>query len=199
MNDSILQRIAAGDQLAVDDCLNRYGGLVWSLAKRWIANPADAEDLTQEIFVELWQQAGRFDPAVAGEATFVAMIARRRLIDRVRKDSRRPTADAIVSDLVDKSTEKENQAAEWADEIAKAKRCLTRLSNEQQEILHLVVHYGVSHAAISERLSMPLGTVKSYARRGLIQLRDCMKLSADMPAVSNASASFQTLNTNGSR
>lgn len=196
MTDSILQRIASGDKAAVDDCLNRYGGLIWSLAKRWLGSVSDAEDATQEIFVELWQQASKFDPAVAGEATFVAMVARRRLIDRMRKESRRPAMEAIVAEPMDDSSTQGAEVAEWADDVAKVKRCLSRLTTTQQEILGLVVHHGASHRVISERLSIPLGTVKSYARRGLIQLRDCMKLHSDAGALSPA---FQTLDAGGGR
>lgn len=199
MNGSILQRIAAGDHRAVDDCLNRYGGLIWSLAKRWIGNVADAEDATQEIFVELWQQAGRFNPAVAGEATFVAMVARRRLIDRVRKEARRPLTESIDVDLVEAKDVQDFNFVDGADDAAKAKRCLSRLSAKQQEILTLVVHHGASHAAIASRLSMPLGSIKSCARRGLIQLRDCMKRNSEDAVIPTGSGSVQALNRNRSR
>ena len=103
VKESILQRIAIGERSAVDECLDRYGSLVWSLAKRWLGNVPDAEDATQEIFVELWQQANKFDPSAAAEATFVAMIARRRLIDRMRKESRRPVMEVIVAEPLDES------------------------------------------------------------------------------------------------
>lgn len=196
MKDTILQRIATGDKAAVSDCLNRYGGLIWSLAKRWLGNGPDAEDATQEIFVELWQQASKFNPEVANEATFVAMVARRRLIDRIRKESRKPVTEGIVAEPMDVASVEGPAAAEWADDVAKVKRCLSRLSKRQQEILNLVVHHGDSHTVISDRLSMPLGTVKSYARRGLIQLRDCMKLHGD---VGGLSPSLQTLSTDGGR
>jgi RNA polymerase sigma factor (sigma-70 family) len=196
VKNSILQRIATGDKSAVDDCLNRYGGLIWSLAKRWLGNVPDAEDATQEIFVELWQQASKFDPSVAAESTFVAMVARRRLIDRMRKESRRPVTEEFVAEPMDDSSDEGVTAADWADDIVRVKRCLSRLSAKQQQILRLVVHDGASHSIISDRLAMPLGTVKSYARRGLIQLRDCMKLHGDVGALS---PSLQTLDTPGGR
>lgn len=196
MKDTILQRIATGDKAAVNDCLNRYGGLIWSLAKRWLGNNPDAEDATQEIFVELWQQASKFNPEVASEATFVAMVARRRLIDRIRKESRKPVTEVIVAEPMDVASVEGPAAAEWADDVAKVQRCLSRLSKRQQEILNLVVHHGASHTVISDRLSMPLGTVKSYARRGLIQLRDCMKLHGEEGTLS---PSLQTLSTDGGR
>ncbi len=85
-SDSTLLRIAAGDPDAPRACIARHGALVWALARRESGGcHADAEDLVQEIFIDLWAHAGRFDPAVASEATFVALIARRRLIDRRRR------------------------------------------------------------------------------------------------------------------
>ncbi|WP_404308552.1 sigma-70 family RNA polymerase sigma factor [Neorhodopirellula lusitana] len=180
MTESVLTRIAEGDRSAVDDCLDRYGGLVWSLAKRWIGNADDAEDAVQEIFVELWQQAGRFDPAVAAETTFVAMIARRRLIDRRRKDSRAPAMEPISVDPVDVTAKCElEESLVRGEEAAQAQECLEKLTTTQQQVLKLSVHQGASHTLIAGKLSLPLGSVKSYARRGLLQLRDCMQRSAE--------------------
>ena len=85
MAETILQRIAAGDAAAVDDCLRQYGGLVWSLARRFSHDHAESEDAVQEVFLDVWKSAARFDEAMGSEATFITMIARRRLIDRRRK------------------------------------------------------------------------------------------------------------------
>ena len=81
----ILPRVAAGEPTALAECMERYGGLVWSIALRLTGSRADAEDAIQEIFIDLWKSAARFDGAVASEKAFVAMIARRRLIDRRRR------------------------------------------------------------------------------------------------------------------
>jgi RNA polymerase sigma factor (sigma-70 family) len=178
LNELILPRIAAGDASAVDDCLSRYGGLVWSLARRWFGNASDAEDVTQEIFVDLWQSAKRYDPQVASEAVFITMIARRRMIDRVRRAKTSLNAvSADVSALDDVAVSDQNRI-ELADEAAKASRCLERLTNEQRKILTMSIHQGAAHSVISQTLGLPLGTVKSFARRGLIQLRDCMQRSS---------------------
>src|SRR5689334_16385093 len=72
---SILQRIATGERAAVQECIDAYGGLIWSLARRWSPAPHEAEDAVQEIFIDLWKSAARFDQAQASETTFVAMIA----------------------------------------------------------------------------------------------------------------------------
>ena len=93
MAEAILHRITQGDQTAVQDCLKKYGGLVWSLARRMSANTDDAEDAVQEIFIDVWKNAARFDESQSSETTFIAMIARRRLIDRLRYTNRRISAD----------------------------------------------------------------------------------------------------------
>ena len=88
MTSTILQSVADGNAAAVDECLGKYGGLVWSLARRLCPRHEDAEDAVQEIFVEIWRNAAKFDPEIASEATYVTMIARRRLIDRNRRARR---------------------------------------------------------------------------------------------------------------
>ncbi|MGF1528035.1 MAG: RNA polymerase sigma factor, partial [Candidatus Competibacterales bacterium] len=86
----LLPRVSTGDPEAVAQCIERYGGLVWSLARRWFPVYADAEDAVQEAFIEIWQNAHRYDPAQGSEQLFVVLLTRRRLIDRLRKQGRRP-------------------------------------------------------------------------------------------------------------
>ena len=175
ITDHVLPRLASGDQAAVDECLARYGGLVWSIARRLTKNLADAEDAVQEIFVELWQHAGRFDPGVSSEATFITMIARRRLIDRHRRQQRSLETSSLGDDDGICVAEQPRDAAAMDDEATKASACFRDLKADQRQVLELVIYHGVSHAKIAHRLGMPIGTVKSSARRGMILLRDCMK------------------------
>ena len=98
MIESTLQRIAAGDGASVQECLDRYGGLVWSIARRLAPTAQDAEDAVQEIFLDVWRNAGRFDPEIGSEATFIATIARRRLLDQRRRASRRLDPEPLVSE-----------------------------------------------------------------------------------------------------
>ena len=104
MAEAILKRIAEGDAAAVQDCLKKYGGLVWSLARRMLRNSDDAEDAVQEIFVDVWKNAARFDEAKSSETTFIAMIARRRLIDKIRYATRRISADSLDDVLLEPFT-----------------------------------------------------------------------------------------------
>lgn len=175
MAQAILQRIASGDKTAVQDCLNAYGGLVWSLARRMSPNTDDAEDAVQEIFIDIWKNAERFDETQSSETTFVAMIARRRLIDRLRYANRRISTDSL-EDMV---TEPANGAAENMHislEAKEAARALETLRPEQRQVLQLSIIQGLSHQEISDATGMPLGTVKTHARRGLLQVREYLGL-----------------------
>ena len=174
-NASILQRIAAGDKSAVDDCLAQYGGLVWSLTRRYCSATEEAEDAVQEIFIDLWQSAHRFDPVKSTETTFVALIARRRLIDRLRKNASQLPADESGTTEVHATEVDVTTQAELVEDAAQAQKCLSKLKAEEKSVIEMTVCSGHSQARASEKLQLPLGTVKSHARRGLIKLRDCMR------------------------
>ncbi len=181
MADSILKEIAAGNRTAVEECLKKYGGLVWSLSRRMLRNSEDAEDAVQEIFLDIWKNAAKFDETQASETTFIAMIARRRLIDRLRFASRRISADAIdevMVEPVDRADRKMQTSLEANDAV----KALRSLRPEQQQVLELSIVQGLSHQEIADRTGMPLGTVKTHARRGILQAREFLGLaSTDRP------------------
>lgn len=176
MAKAILQRIAEGDKTAVQECLDTYGGLVWSLARRMLGYSDDAEDAVQEIFIDVWKNAERFDEAQASETTFIAMIARRRLIDRIRRIQRQPNVDSLDDILVEPSRnyDQEMQISVEANQAAEAMRVLRP---EQRQVLQLSIYQGLSHQEISNLTGMPIGTVKTHARRGLLQIREALGLS----------------------
>jgi len=169
---TLLERVAGGDPAAPSECIDRFSGLVWSLARRLCASAAEAEDAVQEIFIDVWKSAGRFDPAIASETTFVAMIARRRLIDRGRRRMRRPEVPQIAETLADPSPARND--SETAEEFGVAQRAFAQLRPEQQQVLQLAIHHGCSHEQIATATGMPLGTVKTHARRGLIKIRQIL-------------------------
>lgn len=164
---SLLSRVAAGDAAAVRECIAQYGGLVWSIARRF--ELADAEDAVQEIFLDLWKSAARFDPTVASEAAFIAMIARRRLIDRRRTRMRRPATEQLpeIEPMVPDQAMRPDASAE----AQKAARALGQLRPEQRRVLVMSTCHGMSHGEIAAETGMPLGTVKAHARRGLLSIR----------------------------
>ena len=175
---AILNRIATGDATAVQDCLKTYGGLVWSLARRMLKNSEDAEDVVQEIFVDVWKNAERFDPSQSSETTFIAMIARRRIIDRIRYAARRISADSLEDVLVEPSN-RADRDMQTSVEAATAAKALASLRPEQRQVLVLSIIHGLSHQEIADATGMPLGTVKTHARRGLLQAREILGLGSE--------------------
>jgi RNA polymerase sigma factor (sigma-70 family) len=172
-----LQRVAAGDATAVQECIDRYGGLVYTLARRMCPQGAEIDDAVQEVFIELWRKAERYDPNIAEESVFIAMIARRRLIDLQRRLARHAGSVDLPESL--EATEPEPQSgAELKDSAAVAERAFRELRPEQQKILRLAVWDGLSHQRISELTGLPLGTVKTHARRGLHRLRELLQPSS---------------------
>lgn len=168
---TILKRIAAGDQTAVEECISQYGNLVWALAKKYSTTREDAEDAVQEIFTEIWQNAARYDVEKAKEITFIATIARRRLIDRVRKVYRRPNAFSMDEAVMSKSYE---PSVYTKIEAKQAVKVINELRPEQREMMYLNIYEGMSHGEISERTGVPLGTVKTHIRRGFKRVREVM-------------------------
>lgn len=164
----LLGRVAAGEAEAVRECLARYGGLVWSIARRF--DPAEAEDAVQEVFLDLWKSADRFDPLIASEPAFVTMIARRRLIDRRRSRGRRPALDAAASSELPAMIDPGNRPDVCA-EASQAARALATLRPEQRQVLLLATCHGLSHGEIASQTGLPLGTVKAHVRRGLLSIR----------------------------
>jgi len=197
----ILQAVAGGDAGAMRECMDRFGGLVWSLAKRLSPTTADADDAVQEIFVDLWRSAGRFDPSIGSETTFVAMIARRRLIDRGRRRSRRIDA-APLPEAPPAAPGPTVDRTELAEEAGRAEAALRQLRPEQQRVLQLSIFHGASHEDIARSTGLPLGTVKTHARRGLIRLREILEaegaLGPDAPRPGPAPAAADRHETRNS-
>lgn len=176
---AVLPRLAAGDEHAMDDLMQQYGGLVWSLARKALPTLQDAEDATQEIFVEIWKSASRFDASMGTETTFVATITRRRLIDRQRRRGRRIQEHAIA-DAIETLPDAPMHAP--SDSTGAAHDALAQLSDDQRKVLELSLVYGLSHEKIARATGMPLGTVKTHARRGLIQARSYMRQRSERGA-----------------
>jgi RNA polymerase sigma-70 factor (ECF subfamily) len=171
----LLERIAAGDASAVRACMDAYGGFVWSLARRYTRNVADAEDAAQEIFLELWKSAHRYDPAMGKEATFIATIARRRLIDRMRAAGRQPVTEEFDEFLTPSAAPADEDAGAMAVDVANAQRALAQLGAGEREVLLLGIVEGMTHSEIATATGKPIGTVKTQMRRGLIRLRQLVE------------------------
>jgi len=177
MNEStsLLEQVASGDQSAVGRVLDQYGDLVWSLARRFLGNSPEAEDAVQDIFIAIWSSAGRYKPELASEVTFVATIARRRLIDRLRKNSRTPDSVEYDEGAAVQNPDPVNRITENV-EVHNVVRVLNDMPDQHRQILSLSIYEGYSHSEIAEQLDMPLGTVKTRVRRGLLHIREQLEL-----------------------
>ena len=176
---SALNQIAQGDPAGAAACIDEFGSLVWSLARRMSPDTGEAEDAVQEIFVEVWKSAGSFDPHKGSAKTFVAMIARRRLIDRLRKRAQQPVF-ASLDELEVIGFAEPGTKGELCVEAERAATAVAELSGTQQWIIKLAVFHGLSHGAIAKKTGLPLGSVKSLLRRGMIRVREILGVS---PAV----------------
>lgn len=171
----LLPLVALGDRAAAKLCIDRYGPLIWSLARRFFADPSDAEDAVQEAFLSIWMHAPTFDPKLSAESTFVAMVARRRFIDSQRRTRRRPRTEPLERATVEPQAEAlvEPRLGPAADH-GKMRDALDQLRPEVREVLVLTTASGLSHAEVAAKTGLPLGTVKSHARRGLLRLRELL-------------------------
>jgi RNA polymerase sigma factor (sigma-70 family) len=180
----LLHRVSRGEAEAIRECIARFGGLIWTLSRRVGLPDNEAEDAVHEIFTELWRHGGKYDPGIASETAFVATIARRRLIDRRRKVGRQPVKQQLLEDASPSQGSPATDRTFVAEEAVRAERALEQLSAEQQRVLRLSVYEGLSHELIARSTGLPLGTVKTHARRGLIRLREMLGVEA--PATSTA-------------
>jgi len=169
-NDSILARIADGENGSFELLIEKYGNLVWSIGKKFLYRQSDLEDAVQEVFIAIWKSADKYDANKAKEITFVSMIARRRFIDHLRKISKHKNLESIDDDNSGHQLYKESLLNESTD-LQLVKNAIQSLDIDDQELLNLSVYQGYSHSEISKLLNIPLGTVKTRIRRNLIKLK----------------------------
>lgn len=170
----LMQRVAANDQGAVNDLYDRFGSLVYRLAVQAMPTRADAEDAVQEIFVRLWRTAGRYDPKRAALVTWVMLISRRHLVDRLRRAKARLKPSA----LDERQTTPE--AAVWGPEagldrderFAALLARIARLPELQRTVVTRAYLGGQTLRQIGEELNTPIGTIKSALSRALVRLRE---------------------------
>ena len=183
-DEHTLTRIANGDSTAVADCMKQFSGLVWSIVRSKLGHSAEAEDLTQDIFVEIWKSAGRFNPEAGTEAAFIATIARRRTIDRLRSLGRKPETEEFDESRAVSSTAGFEQIAVDAD---RAREALQTLREDQRALILMGVVEGMTHSEIATATGKPLGTVKTQMRRGLAKVRAMLEDSdSDLSGAANA-------------
>jgi RNA polymerase sigma-70 factor (ECF subfamily) len=175
-DEALFQLLKNGDQAALANLYYRYGRMVYSLSLKILKNPQDAEDLTQEIFLSLWANADR-NTTIRRCTGYLTSMTRSRAIDKIRKRGseinllercgRAESIHQLELPLEQVMTE---------EEATRAQQALDSLSQIQRQILELAYRQGMSQRQIAQFLGIPLGTVKSHTRLGLIKLRQMLSL-----------------------
>jgi RNA polymerase sigma-70 factor (ECF subfamily) len=167
----LLERVAANDQGAMAEVFDRYGSLVYSVALRVLKDTGQAEDLMQEVFFQVWKNPGAFVPGRGSLGAWLAVVARNRAVDVLRR--RKP--DDPVDDVV--LTSKTNLASEVEQRrmMEKVRQVLSGLPYEQQKSVEMAFFDGLTHAEIAAQTGDPLGTVKTRIRTALMSLRKAIQ------------------------
>jgi RNA polymerase sigma-70 factor (ECF subfamily) len=175
----LIQEVAKQDREAFSQLYDRFSSLVFSLALRMLRVRSDAEDLLQEVFVQVWRQASNYSAERGSPEAWIINIARSRAIDKIRS-IRRMEKSFVLTDDPARAESGDNVESSAAESEAKLRMnsALTNIPEAQRKVLELAYFDGLSQTEIAARLSEPLGTVKTRMRTGIQRLRDILRTQA---------------------
>ncbi|MEC5409385.1 sigma-70 family RNA polymerase sigma factor [Paraburkholderia sp. MPAMCS5] len=172
--NSILRLVARGDQRAFADFYRLTASRVFAVIVRMLHDRAEAEDVLQEVYTNAWHRAGSFDPARGNAMTWLITLARNRAIDRLRQHREEPLDEERAAEIRDDAPTPA-EAAERSEERRRLERCLDALDPQQVGAVREAFFTGATYGELAERLRVPLGTMKSWIRRSLMQLKTCLE------------------------
>lgn len=169
----LMRRVAAGDEAAIEELYDRFSSLVYRMAYQVMPTRADADDVVQEVFVRLWRTADRFDPKRAALVTWVMLIARRHMVDRLRRTQARIRTAAIADEAIQMAPEAHpGEGMEQDERVAVLLARINSLPELQQTVVKRAYLGGQTLKQIGIELGVPLGTIKSALSRALVRLRE---------------------------
>jgi RNA polymerase sigma-70 factor (ECF subfamily) len=173
--DELLSRVARGDERAFAELYDLLSPRVYGLIRRVLRDPAQSEEVAQEVMVEVWRNAGRFDGTRGSATAWVFTIAHRRAVDRVRAEqASSDRAHRVAASSVDTPYDDVVETATARIEQQQVRRCLEGLTDLQREAITLAYYNGNSYREVADLLGAALPTIKTRMRDGLIRMRDCL-------------------------
>ena len=166
--------VAEGDRAALKEVYELTSAKLLGVILHIARNREQAEDVLQEVYIKVWSRAARFDPARASPITWLAAIARNSAIDAIRRSGRRgEIGDDVLPEIEDEAPPVDQMLCSQEDS-ARLVECLDRLEEQHRKCISLAFYRGYTHTELSERVGVPLGTLKSWIRRGLATLKGCL-------------------------
>lgn len=172
--DRLLSQTAAGDQTAFTELYRRSSSRLYGVCLRMLRERGEAEEVLQEAWIAVWQRAAMFDASKASAITWLITLVRNKAIDRLRQRREQPLDDpALLDDLVDDDPSPA-VSAEHSEAYRRLRDCLDQLEPQQRRSLREAFFSGATYNELAARCKVPLGTMKSWIRRSLLQLRACL-------------------------